>query len=85
MQWILGEKRYVHTTVSEGVAASADCTVYDCEDESVVTSGVATVSGEDLYFLWQPSEAGIYVADFLYVIGSEELSNRQIVEVKETV
>jgi len=35
--------------------------------------------------LWQPSEVGLFVVDFDYIIGAEIFTSRQIIEVKETM
>ncbi len=92
LQWILGEKRYVYITVSEAsggsfTIASSTYTVYNTSDESVVTSGTASVDNDThmCSFLWQPETAGVFVAQFNYVIGLVEMSGRQVIEVKETM
>jgi len=90
MAWHLGENKYITSTVSSEFGTdftidSASYVVYDQADASVVASGVALIDEHNLYFIWQPSAAGIYVADINYIIGTEEFSSRQVVEVWETL
>ncbi len=82
--WALGEEREAYAIVDEN-PSSATYTIYDCGDASVVTSGVATVSGHRVSCLWEPDVAGVYVTYFSYVVGSETLKTSQVVEVKETM
>lgn len=90
MAWHLGENKYITSTVESEFGTdfeitSADYIVYNQADASIVTSGIAQIDGHNLYFIWQPSEVGIYVADIEYVIGTEIFSSRQVVEVWETL
>lgn len=87
--WNLGEKRYIYASVTSTAGAvvisAALYQVFDTADETVVISGVATISGQILSFLWEPSEEGRYVAQFDYDIGSETFKSSQVIEVRETM
>ncbi len=87
--WTLGEQRYIYTSVSSttGVItiASATYSVFDTADETVVTSGIATISGETLSFLWLPDESGNYLAQFAYIVDDETFKSSQVIEVRETM
>jgi hypothetical protein len=87
--WHLGEERYAYTRVtsSTGVAftiSDATYSIYD-EDDVVVASGSATIDGATIYALWKPSEIGVYTVHFLYEIGTETFSSKQVIEVKDTL
>lgn len=88
--WVIGENRYVYTYVYTAAGdtltiSSANYTVYDTSDESTIASGVATIQNQYIYSLWAPTETGIYVVDFDYVIGSETFTARQVIEARETL
>ena len=87
--WTLGEERYVYTSVESTVGAitiaSSTYHVFDTADESVVVSGVATVSGQTMSFLWEPSEVGNYLAQFAYIVDDETFKSSQVIEVRETM
>jgi len=88
--WYLGEKRYVYTVVTSAsgesfTITSATYVVYDCSDESVVINGDAEIAENTLFALWTPTTYGIFAFEFKYVIGYEEFTSRQIIEVKETM
>lgn len=90
MQWALGEKRYVYVVISSSsgedfTIGSASYEILDTEDESIVVSGVAGISSNTIYCLWQPSEVGVYVAQFTYTISLEDFKSSQVIEVKETM
>jgi hypothetical protein len=91
LTWRLGEKRYAYveaSSITTGVSftiTSSDYIIYNTSDESVVASGVASIQDHIIYTLWQPSNAGVFVIKFSYIIGSETYSNEQVIEVKETV
>ena len=89
LPWYIGETKYAYSLVSAAtgtpVISSGVYTIYDIEDESIVASGIAGISGTTLYCLWTPEESGIYVVDFDYVVGQETHTSRQVVEVKETM
>jgi len=86
----LGEKSYVYAEVSAATGvtftiSSVKYTIYKCSDDSVVDSGVGGVSDHLVYALWEPSETGLFVVDFDYVVGSETRTSRQVVEVTKTI
>ena len=89
-KWYLGANRYVFTQVytesgEDLTINSSTYSIYDTSDESIVASGLATVQDQIIFCLWEPSEIGIYVVDFDYVIGDETFTSRQVVEVTETL
>lgn len=88
--WVLGEARYVYTTVSSNSgtptissATYSMCEIYD--EDTIVASGVASIQDTTVYYLWQPSEAGIYRARINYIVGYETFASEQIIEVRETM
>jgi len=88
--WVLGERRNVFTLVDAALGedptiSGAVYEVFDTSDESIVNSGDATVSELIVYFLWEPSVVGTYVARINYTIGSELYTSNQVIEVKETM
>jgi len=90
MIWVLGEKRDVSAVVSVAIGAdpvisSATYEVFDTSDESIVASGSASVSNLIVYFLWQPSDVGNYVARIYYNILDEKYTSSQVIEVRETL
>lgn len=88
LSWVLGEKRYAYSEVISSTPvtiSSATYSIFDVEDESTVASGVASISSQIVYCLWQPTEVGTYVVDFDYVVGEQTFTSRQVIEVKETM
>ncbi len=90
MLWHLGEKRYIYTSVTSSsedafIVSSATYEVYDTSDDSLVISGNATIDYHTIYTLWEPTEVGIFICKFDYVIGTETYSSTQVIEVKETI
>ena len=88
--WILGEKRNVYTVISaaigdEPIIVEADYEIFNTATETIVTSGVAIVSNQIIYFLWEPENTGRYVARINYTVGSELYKSNQVIEVKETM
>jgi hypothetical protein len=88
LAWVLGEKRYVYTQITASVPvliSGVSYEIFDISDESVVASGVASISNQIVYCLWQPEEVGVYVTQFDYIIGEESFTSSQVIEVKETI
>ena len=88
--WILGDRRNIYTVISAAIGpdptiSNATYEVFDTEDESVVASGVASISDLVIYFLWEPEETGLYVARIYYDILDEEFTSNEIVEVREII
>ena len=88
--WILGERRNIYTVISAAIGddpiiSDANYEVFDTSDASTVTSGVAIVSDQIIYFLWEPENVGRYVARINYTVGSELYKSNQVVEIKETM
>ena len=88
--WILGETRNVYTEVSaalgvDPIISSATYEVFDVSDESTVTSGIADISSLIVYFLWAPSDTGVYVARINYTVVDEDYYSDQVIEVKSTM
>lgn len=88
--WILGDRRNIYTVVSAALGpdptiSNATYEVFDVADESVVASGVASISSLIVYFLWEPSITGIYVARIYYDILDEQFTSNQIIEVREII
>ena len=88
--FIIGERRYVYTAVTSSTdedftISSASYSIYDASDNSLVSSGTATVFNNNIYTLWTPENYGIFVVEFLYEVGSEVFSSRQIIEVNNTI
>ncbi len=87
--WTLGEQRYVYASVvstsGDITIASATYSIFDTADETVVTSGIATISGQTISFLWLPGEAGNYLAQFAYIVDDETFKSSQVIEVRETM
>ncbi len=87
--WTLGEQRYVYTSVESTVGAitiaSSTYSVFDTADETVVTSGLATISGQTMSFLWEPDSSGNYLAQFAYIVDDETFKSSQVIEVRETM
>lgn len=85
-KWVLGENRYASVTnIISGTPTSGLYTIYDVSDESIVTSGTASIQLQTISCLWEPNDVGIYVVDFSYHIGAETYNLRQTIEVKETI
>lgn len=88
IHWVLGEKKYVYTLVESSTPvtiASASYQVFDTSDESVVANGVASITGQTVYCLWEPSETGVYTVRFNYIIGLRTFAANQVIEVKDTM
>ena len=88
--WVLGEKKNVYAQVSaalgtDPVISDATYEVFDSSDETVVASGSASVSDLIVYFLWEPTEVGVYVARIKYTIVDEDYYSDQVLDVKETM
>jgi hypothetical protein len=88
--WVLGETKNVYTQVSaalgsDPIISDATYEVFDASDESVVASGSANISSLIVYFLWTPSETGVYVARIKYTVVDELYTSDQVLEVKETM
>ena len=89
--WVLGETRNVYTQVSAAlgvtpVISNATYEVFDTSNESApVASGVADISNLIVYFLWTPSDTGVYVARINYTVIDEDYRSDQVIEVKETM
>ena len=78
MQWVwaLGEAKDIEVTVSLATGetiSSAECVIYDMSDATVVVSGSATVSSAVVSYLWEPTENGVFLAQFTSYVGLEEL------------
>ena len=89
-RWTLGEKRNAYTVISasigdEPVISDATYEVFDIYNDIVVASGAATVQDQILYFLWEPTNSGTYIARISYVVGVEDYKSDQVIEVKETM
>lgn len=89
-KWHLGEKRYAYTEVSSALneaftITSATYNIYKCSDESLVVSGIANVSTHTVYALFEPADVDDYMVQFIYKIGLEDFSSKQIIEVRQTV
>ena len=90
MIWYLGEEKNAYAEVSADVAFVIDSVtyvIYNCADESVVKSGTAVidVDTDTIYIRWLPTEVGLFVVQFTYIIESESFISRQVIEVKETM
>jgi hypothetical protein len=90
MFWYLGEDRFVYTEVSSELGqdfeiSSSNYTIYDVNAESIVASGIASISGAIVFAEWVPSGTGLYAIDFKYSVGTEQYISRQVVEVRETM
>jgi hypothetical protein len=88
--WVLGERRNIYTQVSAAIGedptiSDAVYEIFDTSDDSVVASGDAIVYDLIVYFLWEPSVTGVYVAKINYTVGSELYNSSQVIDVKETM
>lgn len=88
--WVLGETRNVYTQViaslgSDPTISSATYKVFDTSNENVVASGDASINDLIVYFLWEPTDVGVYVARINYVVLEEDYVSDQVIEVKETI
>jgi len=89
--WQLGESRYIYTRITASDSSSftisnATCTVYDDEGTQVVST-TANIDNTNhvVSYLFTPSEIGIFVAVFSYVINSQTFKSSQVIEVTETI
>lgn len=88
LTWVLGEKKYAYALVESSTPvtiSSASYQIFDTADESVVASGVAGITGQTVYCLWEPSETGVYTVRFNYVIDLRTFAANQVIEVKDTM
>jgi len=82
--WIFGEKRIISAPISVTVSG-ATYEVFDALDDSIVSSGDASVGDSSVSFLWEPLETSIYVARISYITGNEKYSYDQVIEIRETM
>jgi hypothetical protein len=89
MFWYVGESRYASSIVSSLVSSgfvidSSTYAIYNTTP-AVVVSGVASIDSHTIYAEWTPASGGIYIAEFIYNIGLETFSSRQVIDVRETI
>lgn len=82
--WYLGESKTITVSGANNIS-SADYSVYDLGIEETILTGEATLSGTVAYFVYTPASGGDYVSEIDYTIGSEDLTERRYIEVKETL